>query len=357
MSSGIFATLHKIGIRDKIRHFGDFISGMVLPNIGAFIGWGIITMLFIPSGWIPNENVAKLVSPMITYLIPLLIGYTGGNMIGGTRGGVVGALATIGVITSAQIPMILGAMIVGPLGGYVIKNFDRLLQGKIKPGFEMLVNNFSAGILGSGLTLLGYLVIGPLVLNINSVLKTGVEAIVNSGFLPLTSIFIEPAKVLFLNGAIAHGVLSPLGIQQTQEVGKSIFFLIESNPGPGLGILLAFWAFSKSSAKLTAPGAVLIHFFGGIHEIYFPYVLMKPALLIAVILGGMSGVFTFEALDAGLVAIPVPGSIFVLLAMTPKGGYIATLGGFLVATIVSFTIAAIIFKTSKENSKTGLKNT
>jgi len=335
----------------KIQRFGSYLSGMVMPNIGAFIAWGLITALFIPTGWLPNEDLAKLVGPMITFLLPLLIGYTGGKMIYDVRGGVVGATATMGVIVGTDIPMFLGAMIMGPIGGWVIKKFDQAIHGKIKSGFEMLVNNFSAGILGGLLTLLAYKGIGPFVQGISNVLATGVEAIINAKLLPLANIFIEPAKVLFLNNAINHGILSPLAIEQAADAGKSVLFLLETNPGPGLGILLAFWLFGKGTAKQTAPGAVIIHFLGGIHEIYFPYILMKPMLILAAIAGGVSGVFTFNLLDAGLVAAPSPGSIFALLAMTPKGGYFATLAGVTVATAISFAVAALILKTSKETEE------
>jgi PTS system mannitol-specific IIC component len=345
----------KTDFREKIQVFGRFLSGMVMPNIGAFIAWGLITALFIPTGWRPNENLAKLVGPMITYLLPLLIGYTGGKTVGGTRGGVLGAIATMGVIVGADIPMFIGAMIMGPLGGYVIKKFDKSIEGKIPAGFEMLVNNFSAGIIGMALALIALLGIGPVVLALNNVIKTAVEAIVNAGLLPLTSVFIEPGKILFLNNAINHGVLGPIGIQEAKEAGKSIMFLLESNPGPGLGILLAYWALAKGMAKESAPGAVIIHFLGGIHEIYFPYILMKPVLLLAVIGGGASGVFTFNLFNAGLVATPSPGSIFALIAMTPRGGLLAVLAGVIVSTVVSFLIAAFFIKGSKDLEETDLE--
>jgi len=328
----------------NIQKFGRFLSGMVMPNIGAFIAWGLITALFIPTGWMPNEYLSKLVGPMIIYLLPLLIGYTGGKMVGDSRGGVLGAIATIGVVVGVDIPMFIGAMIMGPLGGYVIKKFDAAMEGKVPAGFEMLINNFSAGIIGALLALLAYTGIGPVVLALNGMLKAGVESIVHAGLLPLASLFIEPGKILFLNNAINHGVLSPIGIQQAKEVGQSIFFLLEPNPGPGLGILLAYWVFSKGMVKQSAPGAMIIHFLGGIHEIYFPYVLMNPMLLLAVIGGGASGVFTFNLLGAGLVATPSPGSIFALLAMTPKGGYFGVLAGVLVSTVVSFLIASVFVK-------------
>ncbi|MBC8014291.1 MAG: PTS mannitol transporter subunit IICBA [Sporomusaceae bacterium] len=331
-------------IQGKVQGFGRFLSGMVMPNIGAFIAWGLITALFIPTGWTPNAYLSKLVGPMIIYLLPLLIGYTGGRMVGDNRGGVLGAIATIGVIVGVEIPMFIGAMIMGPLGGYVIKKFDESIEGKVPAGFEMLINNFSAGIIGTMLALLAYTGVGPVVLAISNILKAGVETIINAGLLPFASLFIEPGKILFLNNAINHGVLGPIGIQQAKEVGQSIVFLLEANPGPGLGILLAYWVFSKGMVKQSAPGAVIIHFLGGIHEIYFPYVLMNPMLLLAVIGGGASGVFTFNLLGAGLVATPSPGSIFAVLAMTPKGGFFAVMSGVLVSTVVSFLIASVFVK-------------
>lgn len=331
-----------------IQKFGRVLSGMVMPNIGAFIAWGLITALFIDTGWLPNKYLSALVGPMITYLLPLLIGYTGGKMFGGARGGVIGAITTMGVIVGTSVPMFLGAMIVGPLAGYIIKKVDNALEGKIPAGFEMLINNFSLGIIGMLLALLAYSGIGPVVAAGSDALGAGVNAIVKAGLLPLTSIFVEPAKVLFLNNAINHGVFSPLGIAQSKELGKSIFFMIETNPGPGLGILLAYWLFAKGTVKQSAPGAIIIHFLGGIHEIYFPYILMNPVLILAVIAGGASGVFTFGLLNAGLVAPPSPGSIFAELAMTPKGGYFATLAGIIVATAVSFVVAAYFVKRSAD---------
>ncbi|MBN3080902.1 PTS mannitol transporter subunit IICBA [Pectobacterium polaris] len=338
-------------IKIKVQNFGRFLSNMVMPNIGAFIAWGIITALFIPTGWFPNETLAKLVGPMITYLLPLLIGYTGGRLVFGERGGVVGAITTMGVIVGTDIPMFLGAMIVGPLGGWAIKRFDRMVDGKIKSGFEMLVNNFSAGIIGMLLAILSFLAIGPLVEVFSQVLASGVNLMVQNNLLPFTSIFVEPAKILFLNNAINHGIFSPLGIQQATETGKSIFFLIEANPGPGMGVLMAYMFFGRGNAKESAPGAAIIHFLGGIHEIYFPYVLMNPRLIIAVILGGMTGVFTLSVLGGGLVSPASPGSILAVLAMTPKGAYFANLAAIAAAFAVSFIVSAILLKSTKQKEE------
>ena len=334
-------------IKIKVQSFGRFLSNMVMPNIGAFIAWGIITALFIPTGWLPNETLAKLVGPMITYLLPLLIGYTGGKLVGGERGGVVGAITTMGVIVGADMPMFLGSMIAGPLGGWAIKKFDVWVDGKIKSGFEMLVNNFSAGIIGMILAILAFLGIGPIVEALSKMLAAGVNFMVVHDMLPLASIFVEPAKILFLNNAINHGIFSPLGIQQSHELGKSIFFLIEANPGPGMGVLLAYMFFGRGSAKQSAGGAAIIHFLGGIHEIYFPYVLMNPRLILAVILGGMTGVFTLTIFNGGLVSPASPGSILAVLAMTPKGAYFANIAAIVAAMAVSFVVAAVLLKTSK----------
>lgn len=338
-------------IKIKVQSFGRFLSNMVMPNIGAFIAWGIITALFIPTGWLPNETLAKLVGPMITYLLPLLIGYTGGKLVGGERGGVVGAITTMGVIVGADMPMFLGSMIAGPLGGWCIKHFDRWVDGKIKSGFEMLVNNFSAGIIGMILAILAFLGIGPIVEALSKMLAAGVNFMVVHDMLPLASIFVEPAKILFLNNAINHGIFSPLGIQQSHELGKSIFFLIEANPGPGMGVLLAYMFFGRGSAKQSAGGAAIIHFLGGIHEIYFPYILMNPVVIIAPIVGNICAITFYTITGAGLVGPSSPGSIIAFMSMSPKGmGMVITFLGVAIAATVSFLIASPIVKMADHKS-------
>lgn len=337
----------KKGAKATVQRIGSYLSGMVMPNIGAFIAWGIITALFIEAGWLPNADLATMVDPMLKYLLPILIGYTGGNMVYGQRGAVVGAIATIGVIVGSEVPMFIGAMALGPLGGYCVKKFDDVFKDKIRAGFEMLVNNFSSGIIGFILAIIAFYAVGPFVTGLTNALASGVDWIVNAGLLPLANIFIEPAKILFLNNAINHGILTPLGIEQAAETGKSILFLLEANPGPGLGLLLAYSFFGKGAAKSSAPGAVLIHLIGGIHEIYFPYVLMKPALFLSVIAGGIAGTFTNTIFNSGLVAAASPGSIIAILAMTPRGGYIGVLLGVIVAAAVSFLVAMVILKSDK----------
>ena len=330
------------GFRARVQRLGGYLAGMIMPNIGAFIAWGLITALFIETGWAPNETLAELVSPMITYLLPLLIGYTGGHMVHGRRGAVIGAVATIGVIVGAEVPMFLGAMIMGPLTAYLLKLVDNALHGKIKAGFEMLVSNFTLGILGGIMAIVGLLGVGPIVTSLTRIAGAGVDVLVNSGLLPLASIIVEPAKVLFLNNAINQGILTPLGLVQASEAGKSILFMVESNPGPGLGVLLAYLLFGPRRLRPSVPGAILVHFFGGIHEIYFPYILMKPRLILATICGGAAGVGTALVTGAGLVASPSPGSIIAYTLVTPRGGFFAVYLSIIIATAVSFAVAAAL---------------
>ena len=356
------------GLGAQVQRLGRFLSGMIMPNIGAFVAWGLVTALFIETGWLNlggDGSVAAdgwvariggwgefagagLVGPMITYLLPLIIGYTGGRMIYDTRGGVIGAVATTGVIVGSDVPMFLGAMAMGPFAAWCLKRVEALWTGKIKPGFEMLVDNFSLGIIGAALAVLGQLLIGPVVSQLVEWAGKGVDFLVDNSLLPLTSVLVEPAKILFLNNAINHGVFTPLGTVEAEETGKSLLFMIESNPGPGHGILVAFIFFGPRMLKAAAPGAAVIHFFGGIHEVYFPFVLAKPKLIAAAILGGMTGVFTGVLFNGGLVAPPSPGSIFAYITFTPPGGYVAMILQVALAALVSFVVASFLLGFGRE---------
>lgn len=360
-------TSEPVGTRVRVQKFGTFLSNMVMPNIGAFIAWGLITALFIETGWVTlvgdwvgysgsyawieqiggwgEEAGGGIVGPMITYLLPLLIGYTGGSMVYGVRGGVVGAIATMGVIVGSEVPMFMGAMIMGPAGGATMKRIDGLWAGKIKPGFEMLVDNFAAGIWGGFLALFGLFLVGPIVTAFSDLAEQVVDWLITHNLLPLTSVFIEPAKVLFLNNAINHGILTPLGTAEAAAEGQSILFLLEANPGPGLGLLLAFSVYGTGLAKASAPGAALIQFVGGIHEVYFPYVLMKPRTILAVILGGMTGVTVNLLFDGGLRAPAAPGSIIAVWAQSPVGALVPVTASVIAAAVVTFLVAAFLLKT------------
>lgn len=339
-------------MKNAVQRFGKFLSAMVMPNIGAFIAWGFITALFIEAGWLPNEKLASLNSPMLNYLLPVLIGFQGGKLVGGDRGGVMGAIATIGVIVGApDYPMLMGAMVMGPLSGFVIKKFDQAMDGHMPAGFEMLINNFSIGIIGMIMAIIGYYAIGPFMAAILVILKGGVEILVNHNLLPLAAIFIEPAKVLFLNNAINHGIFTPIGVEQAAEAGKSIMYMLEANPGPGVGLLFAYWVFSKDRAtKDSAPGAIIIQFFGGIHEIYFPYILMNPLVIVGPIAGNICAILFYSITNAGLVGPSAPGSIIAFLSMSPKNSIAITALGVLIAAAVSFLVSSPIIRMTGEKS-------
>ena len=340
------------GIGRKVQAFGSFLSSMIMPNIGAFIAWGFIAAIFIDGGWWPNKDLGELAGPMITYLIPLLIAYSGGRLIHEMRGGIIAAVATMGVIVALpETPMLLGAMIMGPLVGWLMKKTDEFIQPRTPQGFEMLFNNFSAGILGFIMTIIGFKILAPIMKFIMHILSVAVEALVHAHLLPLVSIIVEPAKIVFLNNAINHGVFTPLGADQAASAGQSILYTIESNPGPGLGVLVAYMIFGKGTAKATSYGAGIIHFLGGIHEIYFPYVLMRPLLFIAVILGGMTGVATYSLLDFGFKSPASPGSFIVYMLNAPKGEFLHMITGVLLAAIVSFIVSSIILKFTKETEE------
>ncbi len=351
--------------RVAVQKFGTFLSGMIMPNIPALVAWGILTMFFIPAGFTPNEAISTIVGPMIHYLLPILIAYTGGHMVYGVRGGVVASMGVMGAIAGSdyliaqynltqaadnqlgQVHMFIGAMIMAPISAYSMKWLDRLWEDKIKAGLEMLVSMFSAGIWGFVLLLIGFYPIAWLVNGIMSILSTGVNYLVANNLLPLTSIIIEPAKVFFLNNAINHGVLTPLGLQQASDSGSSILFLLEANPGPGVGLLMAFTVFGVGAARASAPGAAFIQFIGGIHEVYFPYALMKPMLILALIAGGMTGVTTNMLLGGALRAPAAPGSILAVIAQIAPGKYVPVLLSVLLSATVTFLIAAIILRASR----------
>ena len=346
-------------IKEKVQSFGNFISSMIIPNIGAFIAWGFITAIFTPTGWFPNEKITLLVEPLTQYLLPLLVGITGGKVTGGPRGGVVAAISTIGVIASTSIPMVLGAMVMGPLSGYIIKKFDKIIKDKVPAGFEMLVNNFSLAIIGMILAIVGLFVIGPSMTIIVGVMNIGVSFIVKNGSLPLLAVFIEPIKVLFLNNAINHGIIDVIALDQVNEYGKSILYLLEANPGPGLGVILSYFIYSKGTMKQSAPSAAIIQFFGGIHEIYFPYILINPSLLLAAIIGSIVSIITFLTFNSGLIATASPGSIFSIMMLSHKSDILTNLLGVCVGAIVSFFISAFLLKRKyreKDDKNTNREN-
>ncbi|WP_298125874.1 PTS mannitol transporter subunit IICBA [uncultured Clostridium sp.] len=340
-------------IKEQIQKFGKFVGSMIIPNIVVFIAWGFITAIFTSTGWFPNEKIALLVDPVTTYLLPILIGVTGGKVTGGARGGVVAAISTIGVIVGSDMPVILGSIVIGPLSGVLIKRFDKFINEKVPSGFEMLVNNFSLAIIGIILSIVGLFIVGPLMSIITIIMNLGLEFIIRKGLLPLLAIFIEPIKILFLNNAINHGIIDVMAMSQVNEHGKSILYLLEANPGPGLGVILSYLVYSKGNMKQSAPSAAIIQLLGGIHEIYFPYILLNPILLLAAIIGNGCSIIFFQVFNSGLVSTASPGSIFSILMLSHRGNVLINFLGVCLGALISFFISSIILKRKyiKDNEK------
>lgn len=335
-------------LQAKVQKFGATLSAMVMPNIGVFIGWGILTALFIPTGWRPNEYLNKLVTPVLTYLLPVLIGYTAGYNVHQRRGGVIGAFATMGMVVGSDVTMLVGGMIMGPLAAWILKKFDKAIEGKVKTGLEMLVDNFALGLIGVLLCVLGYAVAAPMMSGIQNVLASGVNLMTEHNLLPLTALFVQPAQVLFLNNAINHGILVPLGVQQAAEAGKSVLFLIEANGAYWVGLVAAFAVFGSGVAKKSAPGAVIIQFFGGIAETCFPYCLMMPQTILGPIAGNMFSIFILTNFGGGAVGPPSPGSVFAYYMMTPKSCMLVNTIAYFGSLAVSFAVTGAIIKFSEK---------
>lgn len=331
-------------IQAKIQKFGSVLSAMVMPNIGVFIGWGVLTALFIDTGWCPNPYWNELVSPVLTYLMPALIGYTAGSNLYGRRGGVIGAFATIGTVVGADVTMLVGGMIMGPLAAWILKKFDGLVKGKVKPGLEMMVDNFSLGLIGVVLCMLGYAAVAPVMTSIQNVLGAGVSVLIDKGLLPLVSIFVQPAQILFLNNAINHGIMIPLALQQAAETGKSVLFLVEACGANWVGLALAFSVFGTGMAKKSAPGAALIMFLGGIAEVCFPYCLMMPLTILGPIAGNCFALFVLTTFGGGTVGAVSPGSVIAMFMMTPKDSIVVNAIAYFGSLIITFVVSGLILK-------------
>lgn len=331
-------------IQAKIQKFGSTLSAMVMPNIGVFIGWGVIAALFIDTGWYPNKFFNELVGPILTYLLPILIGYTAGSNIYGRRGGVIGAFATMGMIVGSNVTMLIGGMIMGPIGAVILRKFDKMVEGKVKTGLEMLVDNFSLGFIGFILCMISYVAVAPTMTAILDVLSAGVNFMCNKGLIPLTAVFVQPAQILFLNNAINHGIMVPLGLQQVTELGKSVLFLVEANGAIWVGLAAAFAVFGTGMAKKSAPGAVIIMFFGGIAEVCFPYCLMMPLTILGPMVGNMFSLFILTQFGGGTVGPPSPGSVFAFYLMTPKSSMLVNTIAYFGSMVISFAVTAFILK-------------
>lgn len=332
----------------QLRKAGHHLNEMIMPNLSLFIAWGILSLVMKGVSGDLHATLEKVCHWMIQLLLPILISYSGGKSVGGQKGAVAGAIASLGLIARSDAPQIVGAMIIGPLAGILYEQFVSRFHAKFRAGYEMLVSNLLVGLIGSVICIIGIVFIEPALNSFHLLLVSVVSWLVKMNLLPLVSLILEPLKVLFFNNAINHGVLTPLGIEFSQAVGHSYLFLMEANPGPGLGILLAILCFAKKQEKVNTSGALMIHAIGGIHEIYFPFVLLRPSLFLAVMVGGASGTLIFQWLDAGLATPVSPGSLLVIFANTPYPQLAGVSIGIALSTFVSFICATLLLKLPKK---------
>lgn len=343
-------------MRNAIHKFGKFYSNIMINMIGIFIFVGILSVIFGDYGWAPNENIYAISQFVYSYVIPALIAYAAGNHMGqiyekrpdvpktgiNHAGGAIAVMAAAGIMIADKNCAILGAMILGPVCGLLWKHVLEPLTRKAVQGMEMLTRNLVAAIVGAAFSITAYYVLTPVLSAVTHVIMMGVDWLIAHKLICLTSVLIEPAKVFFLNNSIHHGILLPLAMQQAEQSGSSMLFLLETNPGPGLGVLLALWLSNRKKRKEYA-AYMFVECIGGIHEIYFPEVLANLWLLLALIPGGMAGTLcmsVFHVASAGLVS---PGSILTVLFMSGHH-VLATLFAVAISTAVSCAIAFFILK-------------
>ncbi len=327
----------------RVRKIGKFYSGIIMKNVVLFMAFGLMSVCFAETGWFPNAEIYQIAGMIYQVLIPVMIGYAAGKKSGDDIGGVAGALASIGFVAGDSISAIMGVMIIAPAAGYIAAMAYRIIREKAWPGFEMLVKNVVIAIIGTMAALFAYFIVTPILAVGTHGLNQFVDILIRNQMLPFIGLFIEPAKVFFLNNGLNHGILIPLGMEQLQQTGQSVLFLLETNPGPGLGILIAYYI-KKEKERRNFTSCMVIHFLGGIHEVYFPYVLMNLRLLIAVIAGGVTGSFIFILTGTGLAGPVSPGSFLTILLMSGRSSLPGIIIGITASAAVTTVIALFLLK-------------
>lgn len=333
-----------------IQRIGKFYTRIILRNIGIFIFIGLLSVIFHEHGWLPNKNIYAISQLAYRMVLPFMIAYEGGQILGGTGGGIQAVLAVSGVLVADPSVGFFCGMLIGPLAGWLWKQEEKWVLGKLGPSIQMLARNLLNGLTGGILALLGFYLLSPLLSAVAVGISYGVNFLVGHQLLGVLNLVIEPAKVFFLNNMVEHSILVPLGMTQAQETGSSILFLLESNPGPGLGLLSALYYVKKEKRNEYA-SALIAEAAGGIHEVYFSYVWSNLKLLFPLILGGVAGTLCFELLGAGAQSAVSPGSVFTILLMAGKQHMIPVLIGVCASALVTFAGSILILR--KKGKKEG----
>ena len=337
-------------MRKWVQKAGKFYSRIIMDYIGIFLFIGILSVLFGENGWYPNDHIFQMTSIVYKILIPCLIGYGAGNAVGEKEGGCVAILAVAGIIACSFNVGILGAMILGPICGWLTKYVLKNLVDRFTAATHMLIRNLLIAGLGGVFCVLSFYLVAPALVSISDAIAQAINILIEAKLIVLSSLLIEPAKVMFLNNGLNHGILTPLGMSQAEMQGKSLLFLLETNPGPGAGILLALFLMKKNKRQQFGAG-LFAQVIGGIHEVYFPFIAENLWLLPAAIAGNMAGIFCFVQMDAGLTGPVSPGSVLTILMMAGRDNLGSVLFGIGVSMAVSFLTAVLILKTGVDDSK------
>lgn len=341
----------ELATREKmntLKFYTNYLSRMMMPNLSIFIAWMIISFALSQLN-IEPVYIQKVEKGILQLVLPLMIAYTGGELQSRGRGGIAAVVAVFGLILMTDAPQVFGAMALGPSAGWLIKHLDQMMKDKVRVGYEMITANVSVGVIGSLLFLVSYFLLAPLFEGISQVSYQVVDFFVRNNVFAGIHLILEPMKVFFFNNIINHGLLTPLGIEDAAVHGSSLLFLIETNPGPGMGVLIAYCWLGAKTIRTNAATALVVQALGGIHEVYFPFVLLHPALFVAPIIGGGSGTLIFQLFDAGLKAPASPGSLLIIMANAPLSKMLGIFAGITVSTIVSFSIASVILKRPQKN--------
>lgn len=327
-----------------------FYSSIIAANLPLFIMLGFISLAFSNSGLFPNEKMALVSQSCYSYLLPTILAYYAGKKIGGDSGAFTGAVCGLSISIFSAYTSFIASIFMGTLCGVLC----RFLKEKIKfdkfTGFEMISKNIFFGAVGVITVSLTYFVFAPIFSYIDLFFANLIEYLTDVKTLPITTSIIETLKVFSLNNSINHGFLIPAGVENATKFGKSVFFLLETNPGPGLGILLALYILNKDRRKYFA-SCMTVQAIGGIHEIYFPIILSNLKLLIALILGAISGNLVFYLLHAGARGAISPGSIITIFLMCSPSDWLAILLGIATSAVVSCISACLILEFDAHKSK------
>ncbi|WHQ36846.1 hypothetical protein [Spiroplasma sp. SV19] len=369
----------KKGIRKMVQKFGSFMAGMIMPTVSLLIAWGLMAAMFLTNvqgesiGWFNVPALGRFVGPTMKYLIPSLIGFMAGKMIYDVRGGMLGAFVTFAAIigndwvydqfgatillingktinASNSPNQIIGAMILAPLTVYGFKKIEKLYINRVKVGFEMLVKNFSLALIAIIYAIMIFYAWGWIMFGISWVMISIINLFTKTPWVfPFMAILTEPLRAMFLNNALNHGVMVPLG---TEDVVRQLdngvinpaswFFMVGGNPGPGFGLLLAYVVWRKQQ-RAAALGSSPIQLLGGIHEVHYVYIVAEPIMILATISGAFVSLGVVAIFSGGTRAVISPGSLISVIAMSPTAIKIAiNIIAVLAGALTAFGVASFI---------------